>query len=243
MRSRPINLRGVGIARNECVPPEGGWPTRAQPAFPVQQFALELPIEQQFALVYLRKSGAESAASLICRRLEQEGTRFPVGGPWRDLRREGYVTYEPVGRNRVSPGHRLTPRGMHASSDIIKHLCFKYSIHVFTHSGGRGSGGGTWTRCSCGTWSSGPHNNDRYGEGRIRTAETAHWRDVTTGAWPVRTAAEQLNRFSPLKFDFQSGNALLAPPADAVRPEAPGTVAIVLAAAVPGENAEVGHGS
>lgn len=174
----------------------------------VQTFALELPIEQRAAMVLLRKlkDGSESAAGQVMRRLDAD--RVQVRGVFAELRREGYVTHE-------TTGHRLTPKGHHASNDIIKDFCFRFSIHTFTHSGGRGSGGGTWSRCSCGTWSTGPHNNDRFGEGRIRTAQNAHLKDVTSGVWPTRRLTDFLNEVVPLKFDFASGSHELAPPADA----------------------------
>jgi hypothetical protein len=216
-----MRFHSVGIARNECVPPEGGW---QRPSFPVQKSAIELPIDQKYALVFLRRAGPDSAAAQVIRKLEADKVPFPTGAPWRELRRDGYVTLEPT-------GHRLTPKGLHAAGDVIKDLCFRYSIHVFSITGGRGSGGGTWSRCSCGTWSTGPHNNDRFGESRIRTAQDSHIRDVTNGVWPTRTLTEHLNRVAPLHLDLNA----------AEKPESPGTVALTgVAAAVPGKEARDG---
>lgn len=171
---------------------------------PVQTFALELPIEQRATLVFLRKlkDGPDSAAGQVMRRLDADKVAF---GKWAELRSEGYVTHEPK-----LGGHRLTPKGHHASNDIIKDFCFRYSIHVFTLSGGRGSGGGTWSRCSCGTWSTGPHNNDRYGESRLRTAQSAHIRDVDSGVWPTRTLTDFLNKVDPLTLDLRQQNMVQA---------------------------------
>lgn len=196
------------------------------PAAPVQTFALELPIEQRAAFVFLRKlkDGAHSAAAAVMRRLDADKVAFR--GVFAELRREGYVTHEPT-------GHRLTPKGLFASNDIIKDFCFRYSIHVFTLSGGRGSGGGTWCRCSCGTWSTGPHNNDRFGEGRIRTAQSSHIKDVEGGVWPTRTLTEHMNTVDPLKFDF-SGKPSTSSKENAATPEHPGAVVASVSAAAPG---------
>jgi hypothetical protein len=198
------------------------WAVNLSPALPVaapvQTFALELPKDQKYALVYLRRSGPDSAAAQVIRKLDAEKVTFPP--TWYPLRQEGYVTFESNVRQGIRPGHRLTPKGLATANDIIKDFCFQYSIHVFAISGGRGSGGGTWSRCSCGTWSTGPHNNDHYGEGRLHTAQNAHIKDVTNGVWPTRTLTEFLNKVDPPKFDFNAGG----PDPGAVR-AAPGSSA------------------
>lgn len=195
------------------------------PTAPVQTFALELPIEQRAAFVFLRKlkDGTHSAAAAVMRRLDAEKVAFR--GVFAELRQEGYVTFE-------GTGHRLTPKGLFASNDIIKDFCFRYSIHVFTLSGGRGSGGGTWCRCSCGTWSTGPHNNDRFGESRIRTAQASHIKDVESGVWPTRTLTEHMNRVKPLTLDLTSGSPPSFP--QGVGGPDPGAVVASVSAAAPG---------
>lgn len=154
-------------------------PRREAPA-PVQTSALELPGEQKFALVFLRKAGPLSIAAKICKRLDEQSVPFPTGEHWRELRREGYITFE-----RTS--HRLTPKGNAAASDIMRDLCVKFSIHEFTRSGGKGSG--LKSRCSCG-WTSTYFRDSRGGESQQRSAETFHIRMVGEGKWPPRPVEE-----------------------------------------------------
>ncbi len=165
------------------------------PPAPVQTSALDLPGEQRFGLVFLRKAGPDSLASKIIKHLNETGVPFPVGRHWFELRREGYVT-------RERTGHKLTPRGLHASSDIMRDLAKKFAIHHITRSGGRGSG--TTVTCSCGKFGAGPFATSNGGESRLTTAIGRHFKDIEAGPRNGRPLHEFLNEVAPPRFDFTS---------------------------------------
>lgn len=165
------------------------------PVAPVQVSALDLPGEQKFALVFLRKAGAESLANKIINHLDEAGIPFPTGNHWRELRSDGYVTLE-------ATGHRLTPKGHRAADDIMRDLAFKYGVHHFIRTGGRGTRAGQEIACTCRQFRSGPHPNNRVGDSRIASAERFHLRQVEQGLPPRRPLEEFLNEYAPLKFNF-----------------------------------------
>lgn len=162
---------------------------------PQQLSALELPGEQKFGLIYLRKSGPESAATLICAKLDEVGVPFPSKHPhWYDLRRFGYVT---LTGNR----HSLTPKGMAASKVIMKDLSAKFGIHRFTREGS--SRAGLLSQCSCG-WRSSRAHYSQGGQSKLNSAETFHIKMVETGKWPPRSLDEFLNEHMPLQLPFNA---------------------------------------
>lgn len=199
-----------GPAYAERIPSDQPLP---MPAAPVQASAFDLPAEQRFALVYLRKAGAESLANKIARRLDEAGIPFPDGHHWRALRAEGYVVPGTI-------GHRLTPKGHRASEDIMRDLAFKYSVHHFIVTGGRGTLAGREISCTCRQFRSGPHPNNRAGDSRIASAQRFHLRQVEQGLPVLRPLEEFLNEYAPLKFNFAfPATAGSAPPAPTAVPE------------------------
>jgi hypothetical protein len=202
----------------------------AAPAL-VQCSALDLSGEQKFALVFLRKAARPRTAAKIIEHLNEAGIPFPTQLHWRELRREGYVTLEPN-------GHRLTPKGNGAAAAIMTDLARKYSVHVFDREGGRGTGRGMITRCSCGSFSAGPHMNTRGGESRITSAEIAHHRDVESGAWEKQRQrlTEFSNFYAPPQFPFSGPPQSTPNSTSAAGPESPGAVVASVSATAPGMN-------
>lgn len=168
------------------------------PAAPIQVSALDLPAEQKFALVYLRKQGPESLAAKIIKHLDEAGIPFPTGHHWRELRSDGYVTPAAI-------GHTLTPKGHRAAEDIMRDLAFKYEVHHFIHTGGRGTHAGQESRCTCRQFHCGPHTNTRAGDSRIASAERAHLRAIESGTWRRQSLTDFLNKYQPMTLNFSGG--------------------------------------
>lgn len=156
---------------------------------PVQTSALDLPGEQKLALVSLCRPFATLLAAAVCKCIESASVQYPRGlegeHHWEALRREGYVTREGFSL------HRVTPKGKGAGIAIMRDIAGKYGIpvaerttlHVFTPSGGKGSG--IKSTCSCG-YATPFCRDSRGGESKIRAHQTGHIEEVESGAWGKR---------------------------------------------------------
>lgn len=188
-----MRLNDVGIARNERIAPEEGWPRVDAAPEP------QMPFGQKMALLKLRKG--ELAAAILAKLAEMSAPE-PAKTDWLALI-EGRL----IRRNFAqSPAGRLelTPPGLSAVGAVMRELAPKYGIHIFSRSGGRGTERGMVSRCSCLTFSAGPHMNTRGGDSRIRSSEHAHMCEVESGAWQKRqqSLVHFLNEVAPPRFDF-----------------------------------------
>lgn len=163
------------------------------PVVAVQVSALDLPGEQKFGLVFLRKSGPDSLASKLCARLDEQGIPFPRGAHWTELRSEGYVIPSPT-------GHKLTPKGHAAASDIMRDLAKKYGLHDIAYS----SSSGLMVRCACAEWHAGPFPKTRSGQLRADAAANGHLREVKAGRWEPQRLKDFLNEVAPPQLNFTS---------------------------------------
>lgn len=164
---------------------------------PAPEHTPEMPFGQKTALLKLRKG---ELADAILSKLYAMSAPEPSKADWRTLIDDRLI-------RRQDGRLALTPPGLAAVGMIMRELAPRYDIHIFARSGGRGTGRGMISRCSCCTWSRGPEMNTPGGESRIRSAETYHRRAVEDGSWAraKQSRVDFLNEVAPPKFDFSSG--------------------------------------
>lgn len=175
-----MNLRGVGISRNERIAPEGGWPVAEKPA------EAELTVGQKIVLLKLR---AGDLAPAILRHLAEMSAPEPAGSDWRAMIEARYVMRSFT--RSINGVLTLTPPGLHKCHEIVRDYALKFSIHQFVRSGAPRSG--RVSQCSCG-WRSTYARDSRGGESKLASAETWHVRMVGSGQWPPKT--------DNIQFDF-----------------------------------------
>jgi hypothetical protein len=138
----------------------------------------ELTIGQKMALLKLRKN---AVAEAILERLSAMSAPEPSKDDWRYVIEARYVQ-----RSFARGGSgvlQLSPSGLHQVGLIMRDLAPKYHIHIFTRSGGKGSG--LLSQCSCG-WRSTYARDSRGGQSKLNSSESWHIRLVDSGQWKPR---------------------------------------------------------